>query len=106
MCFVVERDFWKLVWRDVASVLLGFESMMSTEGEATRLGTEVRPEAVETVREVNRGKPVVRCRVCERELPGQEWMNCHGEFKHVLGYGRFHVHVGESRAIQRSEPLH
>jgi hypothetical protein len=98
--FVVESDFWKLVSSDAASLLLALWSMMSAVGEMTLVGADVRPDAAEPVR--GTGEPVCEiCRVCEWGLPEQERRTAGVSLSVSL-----HVHVGGTRAIQWSEPLH
>ena len=54
--FVVESDFRKLASSDAASLLLALWSVMSTVGDVTQLGADVRPDAAEPVR--GTGEPV------------------------------------------------
>jgi len=77
---------------------------MSAVGEVTRVGADVRPDAAEPVRGTGD-------HVCEisrvRAVPagaGEE--NCRSEFGCIPGHGRFHIHAGGMRAIQRPESLH
>jgi hypothetical protein len=50
MCFMMERDFWKLASSAVASSLLALWSMMKAVGEATQVGSKVRPDAAKPVK--------------------------------------------------------
>ena len=62
--FVVESDFLKLVSSIAASSLLALWSVMSAVGEETRVGVDVRLDAVKHGK-WSRGSLCVRCHVCE-----------------------------------------
>ena len=68
MRFEVERQARKPASSNVASALLVLWSVMSMWGEATRVGAEVRPEAVEAEDET--GRTCERSRVCEQGSAG------------------------------------
>ena len=103
-CFVVESDFRKLASSDAASLLLALWSVMSAVGEVTQVGADVRSDAAEPVR--GTGEPVCEVSRVQVGSAGAAEENCRSEFRCILGHGRFHVHVGGTRAIQQLESLH
>ena len=99
--FMVESDFRKLASSDAASLLLVLWSVMSAVGEVTRVSAVVRPDAPKPVRVT--GEPVCEMSRVRAVSTGAGEENCRSEFRHISGHGRFHVHAGGTRAIQRLE---
>ena len=94
-----------MVLSEVASLPLGLWSMMRVWVKVTRVGAEVRPEAVEA--EDKTGGPVSDVTCASKGLPDQEKEYCRSVFERFPGCGRFHIRAGrdESRPAVRTTAL-
>ena len=86
------------------SLLLDLWSVMSKGEVVTRVGADVRLDAAEPVR--GTGEPVCEMSGVRAGSAGAGEKNCWSEFRCIPGHGRFHVHAGGMRVVQRPESLH